>query len=292
MTKVNFCSGDWKRSQWGFFLFLPLRTFPIILGKQESKDRKEIIHLPLILSHCDVGTVLFNRSTIGRSRTSEGWDRAEGEIAGRPRPFNWGFRICFQKLWCIQCHLPVGTKNVAQEIEYNGRNGLHLIVWLWPFWPLIPFPVQHSAICIPVRCTWHDIYRIPSMERKRSGDMTRISCSPFCSVIANLPIMMRNSWRMSGHYTCMPIHHAHMTFSNFLDFPSVFRVRTCASAHTVLFFKIYAIEIGHQFRAQGIIGIGQDYISSEYEQTPTSLFWEKLKNCCFTIKSAVTMSSV
>ena len=42
--------------------------------------------------------------------------------------------------------------------------------------------------------------------------------------------------------------------------------------HTVLFFKIYAIKIGHQFRARGIIGIGQDYMSSEYEQIPTSLF--------------------
>ena len=46
------------------------------------------------------------------------------------------------------------------------------------------------------------------------------------------------------------------------------RVRT----HTVLFFKIYAVEIGHQFRARGIIRIGQDYISSEYEQVPTRAF--------------------
>ena len=42
------------------------------------------------------------------------------------------------------------------------------------------------------------------------------------------------------------------------------------------FFKIYAIEIGHQFRVRGIIGIGQDYMSSEYEQVPTSSFGENL----------------
>ena len=42
--------------------------------------------------------------------------------------------------------------------------------------------------------------------------------------------------------------------------------------HTVLFFKIYAVEIGHQFRARGIIRIGQDYISSEYEQVPMGRF--------------------
>ena len=46
--------------------------------------------------------------------------------------------------------------------------------------------------------------------------------------------------------------------------------------HTVLFFKIYAVEIGHQFRARGIIRIGQDYISSQYEQVPTSSFGENL----------------
>ena len=45
---------------------------------------------------------------------------------------------------------------------------------------------------------------------------------------------------------------------------------------TVLFFKIYAVEIGHQFRARGIIRIGQDYISSEYEQVPTGAFGENL----------------
>ena len=50
--------------------------------------------------------------------------------------------------------------------------------------------------------------------------------------------------------------------------PRRYYVRT----HTVLFFKIYAFEIGHQFRAWGIIRIGQDYMSSKYEQIPTSLF--------------------
>ena len=42
--------------------------------------------------------------------------------------------------------------------------------------------------------------------------------------------------------------------------------------HTILFFKIYPIEIGHQFRARGIIEIGQDYMSSKYEQIPTERF--------------------
>ena len=42
--------------------------------------------------------------------------------------------------------------------------------------------------------------------------------------------------------------------------------------HTVRFFQIYAVKIGHQFRAQGIIRIGQDYISSKYEQVPTRAF--------------------
>ena len=54
--------------------------------------------------------------------------------------------------------------------------------------------------------------------------------------------------------------------------------------HTVLFFKIYAVEIGHQFRARGIIRIGQDYISSEYEQVPTSSFGEKSKKPLFYYK--------
>ena len=55
-------------------------------------------------------------------------------------------------------------------------------------------------------------------------------------------------------------------------------------AHTVLFFKIYAVVIGHQFRARGIIKIGQDYISSEYEQVPTSSFGEKSKKLLFYYK--------
>ena len=54
--------------------------------------------------------------------------------------------------------------------------------------------------------------------------------------------------------------------------------------HTVLFFKIYAVEIGHQFWARGIIRIGQDYISSEYEQVPTSSFGEKSKKPLFYYK--------
>ena len=47
---------------------------------------------------------------------------------------------------------------------------------------------------------------------------------------------------------------------------------TARLAHTILFFKIYAIEIGHRFRARGIIRIGQDYMSSEYEQIPKERF--------------------
>ena len=50
------------------------------------------------------------------------------------------------------------------------------------------------------------------------------------------------------------------------------------------FFKIYAVEIGHQFRARGIIRIVQDYISSEYEQGPTSSFGEKSKKPLFYYK--------
>ena len=56
----------------------------------------------------------------------------------------------------------------------------------------------------------------------------------------------------------------------------LFCKRKDGRAHTVLFFKIYAVEIGHQFRAWGIIGIGQDYMSSEYAQVPTSSFGENL----------------
>ena len=55
----------------------------------------------------------------------------------------------------------------------------------------------------------------------------------------------------------------------------VFKIVKDERAHTVLFFKIYAVKIGHQFRARGIIRIGQDYNSTEYEQVPTSLFGEK-----------------
>ena len=54
--------------------------------------------------------------------------------------------------------------------------------------------------------------------------------------------------------------------------------------HTVLLIKIYAVEIGHQFRVRDIIRIGQDYISSEYEQVPTSPFGEKSKKPLFYYK--------
>ena len=59
---------------------------------------------------------------------------------------------------------------------------------------------------------------------------------------------------------------------NMFSFFRFHRVTSCVQLHTVLFFKIYAVEIGHQFRARGIIRIGQDYISSEYEQVPTGAF--------------------
>ena len=60
--------------------------------------------------------------------------------------------------------------------------------------------------------------------------------------------------------------------SNFADIQVINVGQGGGRVHTVLFFKIYAVEIGHQFRVRGIIRIGQDYISSEYEQVPTGAF--------------------
>ena len=54
--------------------------------------------------------------------------------------------------------------------------------------------------------------------------------------------------------------------------------------HTVLFSEVTLDKMGHPFWARGMLSEGLDHMWSEYEQFPTSPFWEKLEKPLFYYK--------